>query len=46
MSLAYPAVDGSVRDSLTFDQVILALNNQEMQWNVINVILKLLKKHY
>ena len=36
VSVAYPGVDGSVRDSLTLDQFILALNNQEMQWSVID----------
>ena len=34
--MAYPGVDGSVRDSLTLDQFIFALNNQEMQWSVID----------
>ena len=36
VSLAYPGVDGVTRDSLTLDQFVLALNNQEMQWNVID----------
>lgn len=36
VSLAYPGVDGATRDSLTLDQFVLALNHQEMQWNVID----------
>ena len=29
-------MDGATRDSLTLDQFVLALNHQEMQWNVID----------
>lgn len=36
IALTYPGVNGAVRDSLTLGQSILALNNQEMQWNVID----------
>ena len=36
VSFAYPGVDGVTRDFLTLDQFVLALNNQEMQWNVID----------
>lgn len=36
VSLAYPGADMNLRDNLTLDQFVLALNDPDMQWNVID----------